>query len=339
MNFTLVDDDFFSGFSRPDAIKNLDICSPTQGFNYCNTCHIPMEITGFEYQCKSCGQLSKNDCDAVSNHADTVSGPVRITTGAHKGRHYNTINDYTKTQYRDVLELLMINKSQYIGPSIPDDAIRQAATKYNELQKMVLECGDAAVTIHVENVETKKFVKRSSMRAEILAALLESFCNLAGAPRDKRDIARFMGLSTDGFSRGQKIIDDIFALHRRIAAGKTCPASNVPDLVIGEKTAKMWAERYLEALNVDPADAERYTAFICDVVAESDRKKVCVSSRMSSKVVGAIWTIIVRKKLNITAKQLENATDNTKKNTFVKFHEAIVKSPAIFGKILKEHGI
>lgn len=341
MNFALVDDSLFSAFSRPQAIKETETnqSSAAVQFNYCIDCNIPMEIVDFEYQCSVCGQLSKNDFDAVANHNDSSSGPVRITTGSHKGRYYNTINDYAKTQHRDVLELLMVNKSQYIGPAIPDDAIRSTASKYNELQKMIVECGEINLdqSLHPD-METKKFVKRSSMRAEILAALLESYCNLAGAPRDKRDIARFMGLSTDGFSRGQKVIDDINAMHRRNVAGKSCSASNIPDLVIGEKTAKMWAERYLEALNIDPETAEKYVAFVCDVVAESDRKKVCVSSRLSSKVVGAIWTIIVKKKLPITAKQLENATDNTKKNTFIKFHEAIIKSPAIFGAICRSHG-
>jgi len=333
MSFELIDEALFEALCGQEY-GNIGVDTAT---GYC--CGSPMAVVDFEYKCVHCGKLTEYDGENV-DHGAATNGNLRIASGVNKGRYYNTIGDYSKTQYRDVLELLMANAKLYTGPAIPNDILVAAAKKYNELQQMLLpviiECenGEDADKHQVsQQTELQKFVKRGVIRAEILANLIEFYCD-GRCPRAKNEIAKFMQLPTDGFSRGRAVLDKIIATKMRMG-----DASGIPDIVVGQKTADILADRYLEALGISPENAAKFIPFIRDIVALAESKKVCVSSRLSSKVVGVIWILNIAMKLNITSQQLEKNTDNTKKNTFMKFHDAVTSLPELFRNVFITHGI
>jgi hypothetical protein len=61
----------------------------------------------------------------------------------------------------------------------------------------------------------------------------------------------------------------------------------------------------------------------------------------SSKIVGAIYVLVVREKLShITISQIENSCDNIRRNTFMKFANIVLDSyPSTFSPIFEKYKI
>jgi hypothetical protein len=119
-----------------------------------------------------------------------------------------------------------------------------------------------------------------------------------------------MNLHTQGFSRGEDILRSLHAM------GKL-------DLPIDEEPIDGFVERYLEALNLEnPA----YSKFVIELVNRTEELKIGMNSQLSSKIVGSIWILIDKLKIQITAAQLEKSCDQTKKNTFMKFHKIVMEN-------------
>ena len=167
----------------------------------------------------------------------------------------------------------------------------------------------------ITSLQEKKFVKRGSIKDEVLAAILYYECIAAGTARKKRDIAALMRLPTFGFSKGEHILRDL-------------RAKGQIDIDMDNEPISSFVDRYMEALGLED---QRYKDFIEKIVVLSEERKIGMNSQISSKIVGAIYLLITTKGLPITIHALEKATDNTKKNTFTKFYNAIKANMDIFG--------
>jgi len=313
-----VNNDLFAQFSQ-HVLSEVDNVDDTE-YNYCPDCQIPMVIAIIEYSCKSCGYTTINDLGGYKDHGETVNGSLRITTGTNKGRFYNTTCDYTKTQRKMIITQLCKQQTKYTGPAFPMNVLNATATQYNQIQKMITEDDFDENGIVMGQ---KKFVRRGTIKDEILAALLYFECAREKIMRKKKDVAMFMGLDTNGFSRGENILRNLEA------EGKI-------DIPINDIPVEGFVERYLEALGMENP---MYEQFIIELVEESERKRICMNSQISSKIVGAIWILIDKKNLKISAKQLEKATDNTKKNTFIKFYNIVLGNMRTFTHIFAKYGI
>lgn len=293
----------------------------TVKYNYCPDCNIPMTLAGSDYQCSECGSVQAVNGNSYKNFDDIVNGSLRITTGANKGRLYNVAcGDYAKTQLRIILDQLMKNQSNFSGMAFPHNILFAAASQYNRIQKYITE-DDIDDNGKVRG--QKKFVRRGNIKDEVLAGLVYFEGIREKLVRKKRDIAMFMKLPTCGFSRGEDILRNL-------------QAEDKIDIPVDEEPIEGYVDRYMDGLNLDNPD---YTKFIIELVQESENKKIGMNSQLSSKIVGAIWILIDRCKLQITPIQLECAADNTKRNTFMKFYNIVVANIAIFSHIFIKNNI
>lgn len=312
--FKLVDDDLFNQLNE---VKVLDDESK---YNYCPDCNIPMELSNNEFICPTCCLIQNFIADSVKDHSESTSGNIRITTGTYKGKYYNVTSDYTRTQRKFIENQLMRNNSTYIGPAIAKDILIKASAGYNNIQKLIIE-----EEFNPESGATsqKKFVRRGNIKDEVLAAFVYFECIRANATRKKKDIAAFMKLSTNGFSRGEDIL-------------RTLKAEAKIDIPVDADPNEDFVDRYLEALNLEKSE---YKGFILSLVNLSEKHNIGMHSHISSKIVGAIWILIQQLNLPITAVALEKAADNTKKNTFVKFQMAVQKTMPLFVPVFLKYGV
>lgn len=314
--FQLAAADVFAEFTdkKPD-VASLD-CSK---YNYCPDCVIPMGVSGSEYQCGECGRVTEGAGDQIIDHDETTSNGIRITTGANKGRFYNNTGDYCKTQKKFILDQLNLNQHKYNGLPFPQNILNSVAVQYNTIQKYITE-DDISADGHVRG--QKKFVRRGNIKDEVLAGLIYFECIREKLIRKKRDIAGYMRLPTFGFSRGEDILRNLQA------EGKI-------DIPVDEEPLEGFIDRYIESLGI----SQKYSDFIIAIVEKSEQLKIGMNSQLSSKIVGALWIVITMCGLRITSKELEKSTDNTKKNTFVKFYKVVFLNIHLFRDIFVKEKI
>lgn len=317
--FAQADESTFEKFVEI-AVENQDVKKEEIKYNYCPDCQIAMILAGSEYSCANCGQVKQFMADSCSNHEETASGMICVASGSRKSRIYNISTDYTKTQKKFILEQLMQNRANFKGTAIPTNVLQAAATQYNTIQKFITEdMYDSQGNV----VGKKKFVRRGNIKDEILAALIYFECIREGLVRKKRDIAIFMRLPNYGFSRGEGIVRE---LHEK---GKI-------DIPVNEEPIDGFVDRYFEALNMENDPGKD---FVVELVEESERKKVGMSSQLSSKAAASLWIYITKRGIKITSQQLERAADNTKKNTFMKFVKTVQSNMKIFAPVFRKHGV
>lgn len=295
--FEVPDDALFDAFSSPVTSISLRAMEHTDSTSsFCINCRVAMNIVGVDYQCDMCGYITSNESLGEPDR-EASGGRIRITTGANKGRIRNVNNDYSRTQIKNIYDSLKQQQLHNTGANISLDVLLAAATQYNEIQKTIKNS---------DNPIKEKFVRRGVIKTEILAALIYFECIRQNNPRKRPTIATFMGLVVQGFSGGENTL-------RNLAADGyfTIPEC---DHIIG------YTERYLEALRIEEP---KYVAFVTAVVQRSIEKNICVSSRIESRVAGAIHIAVVHCKLSTTVTELETAADNTKKHTFMKFYKAV----------------
>jgi hypothetical protein len=311
-DFELLDNNLFEKLTE----KKIEI--KNESVNCCPECSIIMTLSGIEYQCPECGFVRTYHPDSCIDHDDVVSNSIRIGTGMNKGRFYNITADYAKTQMKFILNQLIQNSNNYKGKAFPMNVLRAAAEKYNTIQKIITE---STFDTDGNEIGKKKFVRRGNIKDEVLAGLIYFEGIRENLVRKKKDISEFMKLPNAGFSRGEDILRNIEA------EGKI-------DLPVDEEPMAGFIDRYLESLDL-PEDL--YKDFIIEIVEESEKRKLAMSSQISSKIVGVIWFIIVKCKLPITTQELEVATDNTKTNTFIKFYKILNARINIFEPIMKKY--
>ena len=305
----------FERFSSPlveDAIKALP-------YNYCPECRVPMALTSSEYLC-SCGIAVDNSIENGKD-ANATAAAIRISSGSNSGKFYNVVGDYSKTQHKAIMKQLLSCHMHYKGTTaFPRNVINATAASYNNIQRTITE----EMTLPDGTTVTKKFVKRGTIKCEILAALMFYECVRVGLVRKKKDIAMFMDLETYGFSRGETILRNL-AAEGRI------------DLPLNDdEVASRFVDKYAEALNIVD---QGHIDFVTELVELSEERRICMRSHLSSKVAGAMWVLIRHARLDITETELERAADNTKRHTFMRFYEAVFSNMTVFGPLFREYGV
>lgn len=290
-----------------DGVDIGDTNNVVEDQGRCPDCNIAMEITVSECICPQCGLIKEYVIDAHKSPDDLITG----TTS--RGRYY-TVGDYSKTQLATIMAQLSGNAREFEGNAFPPNVLTAAAETYNKIQKH---------TVEEPSGGQKKFVKRGSIKDEILAALIYfEGIRVAGLPRKRRDITKFMKLS-GGFARGENILRDL-------------AAEGVIELPQIEDTIEGYIDRYIDALDIDD---DRVREFVIESVNASETARICMTSLLSSKIAGALYTAIIGLKLPIPVADIEAAADGCKRNTFKKFYEAIKGNRKVFGDIVKKHGL
>jgi hypothetical protein len=311
----LLGDEFFNELQAQSHLGRGK--APQLQYNYCVECSLPMELMSNEYHCKYCGLTRVNDSELGKSLADVTSNMV---TGSAGTRYYSVTNDYTRTQYKMILDQLTAYEKQYTGSSIPKNVIEATAKAYNSIQREVTD----TVYDKEGNIKgDKAFVRRAAQKNRVLAAILYYECIRHKCFRKKREIANFMGLKTDGFAKGEDLIRDL------VDSGQI-------DLHIDDETVEVFVDRFMDALNITN---QQYYDFVVALVNKSEECNICMNSQLSSKVVGAIWVLIQKYKLPITINELEKATNSTKKSTFTKFSNSVTADKSVFAGIFRQFGI
>jgi hypothetical protein len=281
-------------------------------------------------------------CCMECNRISRIVGSMRDQsddTGGYSSRRGNFANgqDHSRAQIKQTFEQLLLFNEKYKGVKIPREILLRAATDYNNIQVAKAEKYEQArfgITTDENGVpvvakqpnpnDDKKFVRRSYARYEILGALIYYGCITAKIPRKKRDIAEFMQLLDEGLSRGE---DELKNFH----------ADGIIVLPIDQETTTSYVERYLELLKLD--HEERYKFFVIELVKEANRCHIGMNSIDSSKVVGAIWTLVQRIDTTITITDIETKCDGIRKNTFSHFSKAIDANILSFIDVFEKYGI
>jgi hypothetical protein len=301
-----VDEALFEAFA--DGAFNAE--EEFQQLNYCPDCpDTPMVASFNEYKCPHCYRVISSD----ANGAD-----IKTLMGANTLGRFRSANEYTKMQKEVIMKQLRENNAA-TESKFPMDILEEAASHYNCIQKLMEPVYDASGKITGE----RKFVHRSDIKDQLLSALIYFVCIAHTIYRKKKDIAVFMQLQTNGFSTGETIV-------------RTLCAEKKLTLKIGDEPIEGFANRYLEALNLEN---DTYLQFIVDLVHAAENKNIGTNSLPSSKVVGAIWILNTQLQLKITSEQLERAGDNTKKNTFIKFCKEVQKNIDMLAFVFKKHKI
>jgi hypothetical protein len=275
----------------------------------CVDCNLALIVSGSELSCPSCGMVTTKGESGMDTTAAT--GTIKIANS--RGRYYNFSGDYSRTQRKVIEDQLNKNNNAINENKLPKNIITNVAAIYNTIQQMIVMCGG----------QEKKFVRRGNIKDEVLAAIIYYECIRSGVARQTKDIAEFMKLPVNGFSRGDDILRTI---HRQKKLELPIDASN----------DELCANRYLESLGIMTPE---YKTFIMDVVDVSERSYICMHSAISSKIVGTIWMLVSQLGLDVTIEKLENTADKIKKNTFMKFYVAVQHDPITFADIFRKHKI
>jgi len=311
-NFDVPDDallDVFSSIVTTSHLRALELADSQ--YNFCPDCKTSMETSGTNYQCAQCGYTTSNETIGEPDRAAS-GGRIPISTGANKGRFRNINNDYSHTQIKNIFDQLKQLQLHYTGAKISLDILKSVAERYNAIQKLIKNASEHG----------QKFVRRGDIKNEILAALIYFECIRQNNPRKRADIATFMCLVVQGFSRGEDTLRDLAA-----SGFFDLPEC---DHIVG------YTERYFEALRIENP---QYDRFVIAIVRRSTERNIGVSSQISSRIAGTIYIVITRCKLATTVAELERAADNTKKNTFMKFYKAVMENIIEFADIFREFGI
>lgn len=339
---TLEDDNQFllEEFDRASDLQDTEDFNPEIESNMCPTCCIPMDVQGDEYICGQCKRISPH----IEGHLSSEASQQ----GRRNPRSYYSSSDPMKSQRSGVYESLIAHREAYLKIAaqrrgityVPNSSLIDGADElcalapstsilisvaqiYNDIQRKSLAKGSP-------------FVRRGDVKNEILAAILFVECSKS-EQRSKKEIAEMMSLHTDGFSRGYE------QLLRQSAEGNV---SLDDDMKICENKIAFYYKKtlgaYIDAsMTTLPLEAghdgsaivpvrelldQMYLRFIRRVISCSIKHHIGVQSQLQSKIVGAIWFIIVAMQYPITTQQIDAMSGGIKKGTFIKFSRAIIKS-------------
>lgn len=332
--FELLDSSLFEkiGDANYSYIRNQEIS--TAAFTYCDVCAVPMDQTSSGLECPKCHVIKQIFGSLKDLNVENSSRVIKTSYKNNNKSTYTSIPDNTKAQHKQILDqLTKLNEQCTPEARLPRNIIESAATKYNEVQKLIIDRYDA----NGEVCGTKKFVRRGGIKDETLGALVYFSCVNAKLSKKKRDIVDFMGLESNGISKGEIILR---ALHNE---GKiTIPIHAEP--------SDDFSNRYLESLELIKYDddgiteeSERYKNFVDELVETSIKNRISMNIVNSSKIVGSIWVLITHLNLPISTNQVEEACGHIRKNTFTNFSQAVEKNIlqfiGVFDKYKIPHGV
>ncbi|MCK9607821.1 MAG: hypothetical protein M0R33_15365 [Methylomonas sp.] len=281
--------------------------------NYCAMCGVNMELDmrRHQYICLKCGQIHENAGPAVESQDDTTSTLIE-TTGGH---HFVCSGSAFDTQRRALLNELL-EKNRMHGNVFSEALLNTVADEYLSIQRKLTQTGTRSVF-------------RGQNKSELLAGLIYFAYIRNGTVRTKSEIAKFMGLTTDGFSKGDSTL-------------RGFKEEGITDFPIDIPLAEQHTRRFIETLRLEeisPGFTGAYLHFIVDIVNLAALRSVCSKSQLTSKVLGAIWFVICAKNIRITMRDIETAADRIKKGTILKFYDAIIESKHIFGNLLEHYSL
>jgi len=282
-------------------------------FNYCARCRIAMDSIHGSYECSRCGYIERLDGE-IRDCIEDGSTNLKMSTGRLV---YNMTSDYGKTQRKVLLEQLMQNNADFSGDKIPHDVLVKAVEKYNEIQR---------------SDQLDKFVKRGNIKDEILAALVHFMCIDARITRKKADIARFMKLRSAGFSRGEDTLRGLRAI-------------GIIQINLNSESAEHFLSRYLEALGITPEttrDAHRCKEFTLKLGDATRRVHIGLTSTLPSQVVGTLWVFIQHggvADVVIDIAKMQSMCDGVKRNTWMRFYNAIMERKLQFIDLFDRYGV
>jgi hypothetical protein len=135
-----------------------------------------------------------------------------------------------------------------------------------------------------------------------------------------------MQLKNGGFSRGESELRDLVA-------------KGLVNIQFNGETALGYAERYLEIFETKFPGISAYLDFILEIIKCADDNVMGGGSQISSKVIGTLWFLIVKKKYKLTRLELERECDQTKGNTILKFYDVIISNREIFFDTMKKYDL
>lgn len=277
-------------------------------------CEQDMIVHDQSYRCARCNKIYTFERAKVATGTNVARACVKITNkSSSRATYYNMTGGNVANQLQTIRKKLADLAKVAPGPPIAPSILEVAAQQYNDIQQITI--GD------------KKEIKRGDMQNEILAFLIYNECMGQVGDRKRKDIARFMQLPA-GFSRGETEV------RRYVTNGQL-------NIKIHTESARGYTERYLEVLATtcpEINNAENLD-LILQIIARSEQQHLKTNSLISSKVVGTIWFVIVKRNYNITAEDLEVAADKTKKHTFQQFYKCIIENRAVFGDIFAQYGL
>jgi len=305
---TLIDEKNFE-------LMRIGIMDTKEDYNHC--CNKAMVVSNIGYTCSLCGSVNKISGSLMDCTEDSTSS-VRKTVGNNT---YNLNMNTAQTQKKSILDALHANNNDYQGLKFPKNVLMRCAEEFNNVQKIMVDIDPINPF-----TDTKKFVTRGDNRGEILGYILYIICIMEGVPRSKKNIAKFMKVGS-GISRGEDTLRNFYI------TGKIT-------LNVDECAWEAYLTRYMESLGLDKSPkAKKYKNFILHLTSESILKHVATKSLITSKIVGALWILIKYENLPITSKQLENSSDNIRKNTITTFSDEIEKHILKFIHVFKAWGI
>lgn len=316
----------FDNFENPINEENEQKFIP---FNYCIYCEICMiQLQDGSYQCNDCGYF-KEMLGEFNGIDDQHENNGVMKKCSRSGAIYSITIDYTATQKKQLLkELLDLNNVCTDETKIPKNILRETAEMYNKIQTITTD-KNGKINDGINNVEGEtKWVRRGRVKKEIMGAILYYLLIKHGVARQKNDIIKFMGFQSGGLSQGILILEDLIL--------QDVLKSDLGDIVEMD-TTEVFIDRYLTALGLNEFDD--YKSFIIDIINESIRRRIGVSSMNNSKIVGTIYLLIKKLKLDFTIDKIETACDNKRKNTFTNFTNEIEANILKFYPIFKKYKI
>ena len=297
-----------NGFDLPDdnALADMNTAHAEaqvhQNKNMCPDCDVPMATDVAEFRCPVCLRSEPADITV----ADATNSTKR-----------NWSADPTRSQRQSTLRSLENRAREHTGDAIPHDILDEVSGIYLEIQQ-----GATEEEVIDGEVVTKKFVRRGNNKDQILAYLIYVTCLRKGVIRSKACVAQFMGLKTQGFPQGEKAVRQFQA------------QGIIKDICFNDEPIEGFIARYFDILRIDIT----YSTFVRDLVELSIRKRIGMTSKPMSKIVGAIWMLINAAKLKISVAELEKATE-TKKTTFMNFYNDILTNIKIFKPVFEKNGL
>lgn len=255
---------------------------------YCPACNLLMVLVESEYNCTQCGRVQKEMCEWNGDRDDMENGYVKLSLGGTTHRY--TISQNTHHTQKKAISDQLRECQRLSSVQIPIEVLNAVTETYNMIQR------------HVKS-DDKKFVHRGTIKDETLAALIKFECISRHITRKNRDIAKFMRLPTDGFSRGESLLRSLQSQKHIV----------LPD----DDPTDGYIDRYSTNFKL----TEDHRAFVVELLNIVDDLNIGLSSQPASKVAGAIW-LLVQRVTKMDDNAFELLVDGTKKNTFKKFaHE------------------
>ena len=295
-------------------LDSYDVMSETSysstNYNFCDNCRVPCELTSGGYECPQCGSIKENvgQVDEKGSKSFTKCGGKKM---------YNIVN-YTESQKKQIkAELEQKNKVAPDNIKIPQFVINEVVEIYNDIQKIVIEQVD-----NEGKVCNKKLVNRGGIKGKIIGVCIGFVSAKHGCPMKEKNIAKFMGCVNEGLSQGKKVIRKLHNM------GKI----NMP---IDGDIDHPYIEKYLTNMGLYKLDEKkipdetslRYKQFVNDFVEIANKNNVGTTSVITTKIVGAIYILCNRLKLQKTYTDFEKLCD-IRVNTFSRFVK-LVESPDI----------